>query len=37
MDKLYICSSQGVEEFEILEETKDRFKIARNNQFLRLN
>ncbi|EQI78395.1 hypothetical protein [Clostridioides difficile] len=36
MDKLYICSPQGVEEVEILEETKGRFKVGRNSQFLRV-
>ncbi len=36
MDKLYICSSQGVEEVEILEGTKSRFKVGRNSQFLRV-
>ncbi|MCV2271928.1 hypothetical protein OCS97_012745 [Clostridioides difficile] len=36
MDKLYICSPRGVEEVEILEETKGRFKVGRNSQFLRV-
>ncbi len=35
MNKIYICSSQGLEEVEILEETKGRYKIGRNGQFLR--
>ncbi|QPL00316.1 Uncharacterised protein [Clostridioides difficile] len=26
MDKLYICSPKGIEEVEILEETKSRLK-----------
>ncbi|AKP41245.1 hypothetical protein QSP13_09895 [Clostridioides difficile] len=36
MDKLYICSSQGVEEVEILEGTKGRFKVGSNSQYLRV-
>ncbi|HBF7900832.1 hypothetical protein KLL36_20105 [Clostridioides difficile] len=36
MNKLYICSPQGLEEVEILEETKGRFKVGRNSQFLRV-
>ncbi|CZR99411.1 hypothetical protein CDFC105_72599 [Clostridioides difficile] len=36
MNKLYICSPQGVEEVEILEETKGRFKVGENSQFLRV-
>ncbi|MDI2982336.1 hypothetical protein QJL67_09570 [Clostridioides difficile] len=35
MNKIYICSSQGLEEVEILEETKGRYKVGRNGQFLR--
>ncbi|HEK8842912.1 TPA: hypothetical protein STX52_000052 [Clostridioides difficile] len=36
MDKLYICSPQGVEEVEILEETEGRFKVGGNSQYLRV-
>ncbi|HBF4616897.1 TPA: hypothetical protein KOO48_002701 [Clostridioides difficile] len=36
MNKLYICSPQGLEEVEILEETKGRYKAGRNGQFLRV-
>lgn len=36
MNKLYICSSEGLEEVEILEETKGRFKVGSNSQFLRI-
>ncbi|EQF23685.1 hypothetical protein QEW_3273 [Clostridioides difficile CD160] len=35
MDKIYICSSQGLEEVEILEETKGRYRVGRNGQYLR--
>ncbi|MCI9978465.1 hypothetical protein JY742_20390 [Clostridioides difficile] len=35
MSKIYICSSQGLEEVEILEETKGRYKVGRNGQYLR--
>ncbi|EIS9523882.1 TPA: hypothetical protein ACSVPQ_001608 [Clostridioides difficile] len=35
MDKLYICSPKGIEEVEILEETKGRFKVGGNSQYLR--
>ncbi|MCC0707362.1 hypothetical protein [Clostridioides sp. ES-S-0190-01] len=35
MKKLYICSPQGLEEVEILEETKGRYRVGRNRQFLR--
>lgn len=34
MDKLYICSPQGVEEVEILEETEGGFKVGGNSQYL---
>ncbi|MER0283849.1 hypothetical protein ABRY17_08095 [Clostridioides difficile] len=36
MNKLYICSPEGLEEVEILEETKGRYRVGRNSQFLRV-
>lgn len=36
MNKLYICSPKGLEEVEILEETKDGYRVGSNSQYLRI-
>lgn len=36
MSKIYICSTKGLEEVEILKETKCRYRVELNSQYLKV-
>lgn len=36
MSKIYMCSVKGIEEVEILEETKGRYRVELNSQYLKV-